>query len=613
MVLDADKPVGLFMGLESSSYEYIAWVIAPYRQDFKVEIGNMLLINSAGEEIVARVMDYAPRGEFVSPMGEKWLNDIASQDAIDALGSDIKKSKISYRVRIKVLGSMRDGNFSPGLKRIPQTTSRVRLPSADKTRSIIQKAMEEQSGGVEIGKYDYDRNIGILFDQSELNSKRTFIFARAGFGKSNLMKVICSRWKKENGGLLVFDPEGEYAITDRKGRPGVMDGRAAILFTNQKVDGRITNVYPNIKLNFSELPPRMIIPLLVTPKKHDNVFFGKLMAMQPKNWPRLVEILHRDGWGADSTEVSDIVLGDRAKQSAEDMRPILNNLVNPMQVLHDPDSKMVSMVKNALREGHVVIFDISRVDAQTARFVSSIIVQSIFNDNKDNFIKYSGRELTKATFVLEEAHTVLSGPSDAPSAFVSLAKEGRKYGLGGIFITQQPGSIPTEIVSQGDNFFVFHLLSKTDLNSLSKSNAHYSDDIITQILNEPVPGKSYMWTSRQPFVIPIRVTNFEKSGLAKPDQNVSVQEKEPILDSIKQQILNEENDPIRKSIAEKFTEVEAKNPNVETNHKTISLFRMLNEHEKKYLEERSKLQRNVNGEGYFAVTFPFYQSLVDNA
>ena len=260
----------------------------------------------------------------------------------------------------------------------------------------------------------------------------------------------------------------------------------------------------------------MVVPLIVTPEKHNTVFFAKLMAMDRPSWPRLVDLLHREGWNADPAEVNRIVLragSSGGPPSEVDTKPILNNLVNPIQKIHDANSRLVAIIERALRLGHVTIFDISRIDAQTARFVSSIIVKRIFNVNKDNFIKRGGDGLIKATFVLEEAHTVLSGPQHAPSAFVDLAKEGRKYGLGGIFITQQPGSIPAEIISQGDNFFVFHLLSKTDLNSLSRANAHYSDDIITQILNEPIRGKSYMWTSHQPFVIPVRNSRLWGSGL----------------------------------------------------------------------------------------------------
>ena len=605
-----DNVIGIFMGLESSSNEYTAWLIAPYRPDFAIEIGSLLLIQKISDNIVTRVMDYTPRGEFTSSMGEKWLNEIASQGAIDAVGQDIKKSKVSYKVRVKVLGSLSKDGFVPGLRRIPQITSKVRHPDRQELKCIIERAMTEQESGVHIGDYDLDDSIGISFDQSELNSKRTFIFARAGYGKSNLMKVICSEWKPENGGLLVFDQEGEYAITDRKKRPGIMDKRGAILATNQVMPPGLQNVYPRIKLNLTELPHQLIIPILVDPSKDSKMFFGKLMAMDNSSWPKLVKLLKDKGWGADHDEIKKIVLGidqDQISNRGEDveMKAIVSNLVPPIRTLHDEKSNLIRIIKNALIEGHVFILDISRLDSRTAKFTSSLIVEHIFNENRENFIKYGGNALIKATFVLEEAHNVLSGSQHAPSTFTELAKEGRKYSLGGIFITQQPGSIPPEIVSQGDNFFVFHLLSKTDLNSLSKANAHYSDDIITQILSEPIRGKSYMWTSHQPFVIPVKVVNFEGEDMTKPDQSTDVQARHPILDEIKKQILDDDNDPTLASIRTKFLEVERME--IEKRRKTTTLYNRLDDKEKEYLTSRNYIQE-YDGTP-FAVTFAFYEKM----
>ena len=604
-----DNVIGIFMGLESSSNEYIAWLIAPYRPDFEIKIGSLLLIQKISDNIVARVMDYTPRGEFISSMGEKWLNEIASQGAIDAVGQDIKKSKVSYRVRVKVLGSMSRDGFAPGLKSIPQITSKVRHPDKQELKRIIERAMTEQESGVHIGNYDLDDSIGINFDQSELNSRRTFIFARAGYGKSNLMKVICSEWKLENGGLLVFDQEGEYAVTDKKGRPGIMDKRDAILATNQRMAPDLRNVYPTLRLNLGDFPHQMVLPILISPEKHQSVFFAKLMAMENARWPELVDLLKSDGWGVDYNRLREIVLGPRAQAQDNrvevELRAIPNNLVHPIRSIHDGNSDLVRVIKNALKKGHVVILDISRIDTQTARFISSLIVENIFNENQDNFTKHGGSDLIKATFVLEEAHTVLSDQQKTPSAFVKLAKEGRKYGLGGIFITQQPGSIPTEIVSQGDNFFVFHLLSKTDLNSLSKSNAHYSNDIITQILSEPVRGKSYMWTSHQPFVIPVKVVNFEDKDMTKPNHSVSVQTEHPILDEIKKQILEEDNDPTFMSICTKFLEVERMS--IPDKDKTVNLYERLDDNEKQYLVRKGHIQA-YEGKP-FAVTYPFFHQL----
>ena len=607
-----DDIIGIFVGLESSSNEYVAELISPYKPDFALDLGSLILIPGAREDLVARVMDYYPRGEFMSFMGEKWLNEIAAQGAIDQVGSDIKRAKISYKVRIKILGSLYEGVFVPGLKRIPHITSKVSMPDEAALKEIINKALEEQREGMEIGKYALDGKIPINFQLAELNAKRTFVFARAGYGKSNLMKVMASGWKKENGGLLIFDPEGEYAVTDRKGRPGIMDKRPALLVTNQRVDSGLNNVHRNVKLNLADLPHRLIVPLLVTPAKHETVFFAKLMAMEPQNWRSLIDLIFSKGWGAGHKEVHRTVLGaDDTTTNEVDVKPILNNLVNPIRQLHDPNSDTVRIITSALRDGEVVIFDISRIDSQTARWVSSIMIKKIFDDNKNNFIKFGGDQLIRATFVLEEAHTVLSATGSAPSAFVDLAKEGRKYGLGGIFITQQPGSIPREIISQGDNFFVFHLLSRGDLSALSNANAHYSDDIITQVLNEPVRGKSYMWTSHQPFVIPISVKNFEDPEFAEPGQNTQVQKGKNILEQIKSSIVQEMDNPIRLRVLDKVSKIESE-PRLEQKDKTVRLFRDLTGEEISYLENDHGIQRNRDNES-FAVSFPYYRKLADEA
>src|SRR5205085_7336209 len=96
--------------------------------------------------------------------------------------------------------------------------------------------------------------------------------------------------------------------------------------------------------------------------------------------------------------------------------------------------------------------------------------------------------------------------------YITWVKEGRKYDLGAVLITQQPGSIPVEILSQGDNWFIFHLLAAADLYSLSKANAHFSEDLLSALLNEPIAGQGVFWSSvgGKPYPVAIRVLSFEK-------------------------------------------------------------------------------------------------------
>ena len=114
---------------------------------------------------------------------------------------------------------------------------------------------------------------------------------------------------------------------------------------------------------------------------------------------------------------------------------------------------------------------------------------------REQFTKKDSRSIPVIT-VVEEAQSVLgisAGQGEGP--FVAWVKEGRKYDLGAVLITQQPGSIPQEILSQGDNWFVFHLLSEGDLRAVKKANAHFSDDLLSSLLNEPIPGHGVFWSS----------------------------------------------------------------------------------------------------------------------
>ena len=69
-----------------------------------------------------------------------------------------------------------------------------------------------------------------------------------------------------------------------------------------------------------------------------------------------------------------------------------------------------------------------------------------------------------------------------------------------------------EILSQSDTTFAFHVISKADLRALQSANAQFSDDILTALLNEPIEGQGYFWTSasnpKLSYPISVRVFDF---------------------------------------------------------------------------------------------------------
>lgn len=613
MKTDLGEVIGIFVGLDSSTYEYLASIIAPYQPQYAPTMGGFMLIDNINEYIVARVMDYIPQGEMVSYMGRKWLSEVALTP--DLIGQDIKTQKVSYQVKIKLLGRLNKNTneFTPGIKNIPHITSQVIQPNTDIIRSICNQALSEMTDGISIGKYWVDNEIDIQFKLEQLIAKRTFIFARAGYGKSNLMKLLASKWKKDYGSLIIFDPEGEYSVTDKNGRPGIMDQIPAILITNRrKIKDELNyNVYDSLKFDLREFHPAFIIPILVVESKHELIFFQKLMGLDQNQWNELVSYLFENKWNVDHIEIAKIM---RLGGDITSIQPILNNLVPPIQKLHDPNSKLLKIVEQSVIGGFPVIIDISLMNSRSALQLSSTIISYFFNKNQTRFT--GGREdLFKITFVVEEAQSVIGNTTNV-GKFIELAKEGRKYQLGGIFITQQPGAISKDILSQGDNFFVFHLLSKTDLKALQDTNAHFSKDILTQILNEPIKGKAYMWTSNQPFVLPVKTLNFEE--IAKPNMAKEIQSTTDLLNSVYSEITTFTD--VEKEICEKtFEIINDMGLNIDDRNLIFSesakkeickgIYRKLNKSEWNFLDSNDGIAY-YNGQA-FSVSYKYFDKLYE--
>ena len=154
-----------------------------------------------------------------------------------------------------------------------------------------------------------------------------------------------------------------------------------------------------------------------------------------------------------------------------------------VRTLHDPGSHLMDMLMTALAEGKLCVVDVSQLRGGQALILSGLILRRIFDRNQQEFTSADPKTIPTIA-VVEEAQSVLNENATSAEPYITWVKEGRKYDLGALLVTQQPGSIPVEILSQGDNWFIFHLLSAADLNSLSKANAHFSTDLLNRPAKE---------------------------------------------------------------------------------------------------------------------------------
>ena len=544
-------PIGFFKGFSESGLEFKAEIVSPYHSEYRPVLGSFILVFVDKQNLIlGRITKFNPVGIMTGIEGDEYLADLARMRKQD-IPEDLKESKLRYNLSIKLLGGIEyDYNnsrfiFHPSIRKLPHLGAPVKEPSIQLLKFICslgsQKINDSESKSVTIGHYTlgeqvYDgegsfEDLPIQFDIEKLVAKRSFVFARAGYGKSILIKLLVTKLyeNEQNVGMLIFDPEGEYAFPV-KGNPALADipelADKLVVFTNRKypsLDEKYRKMIAGkVNLNLTELRSADIVDQCVVEEKQENIFALRLKGMRGDKWTSLIEKLEKDDYGLEDSEIADL-LHLNLKNDTAIISAIKNNMVPIIRSLHDKNSRMIEGIKHHLKKGHIVVIDISLLATGTSNEICGIILNEIFNENQRTFSSGEEGQMIKTIVTIEEAQTVLSPKMKETSPFVRWAKEGRKYGLGAILITQQPGAIANELLSQGDNFFAFHLLSEGDLKALQRANAHFSADILANILNEPIKGNAYFWSAPdQPFVLPVRITNFNEYARTKKAPKIPV-------------------------------------------------------------------------------------------
>ncbi len=552
---------GIFRGFSEGGLEFHADIILPYSNNFQNTPmhGQFLLVQLETEDegVLGRITSISSEGRLTSSAGEDYA--IRAVEENRPVAENLREQYLKYRVDIRVLGVIRIVNdkieFAASHRRLPHVGSKVAFLGEELLKEVAGHNVDGADiGHLAMGEFIFsgtDQRLEVKpwmqvknpmvvpkFAAKNLVARRSFVFARAGFGKSNLVKLLFSNLYKETptvekrGGRLVpvgsiiFDPDGEYYWPDDKGRPGLCDVPElldkVVVFTPKQgpSDFYGSFVAGSIKLDIRRLRPGDVISIALPPEKQDQQNVRKLKQLNDRNWIRLIDEIFRNRNSADEDLLKEL-LGLNNNQEAE-MLAARANMTAIVSQLHDPSSQLIDKLLMALRNGKICVVDISQMRGSAGLILSGIILQKIFDHNQNEFTKKEPQTIPTIA-VLEEAQSVLGhGSSGGEGPYVSWVKEGRKYDLGAMLITQQPGSIQNEILSQGDNWFIFHLLSSADLVSVKKANAHFSDDLLSSLLNEPIPGHGIFWSSVEgkSYPIPIRVLSFESAvKTCDPDYN----------------------------------------------------------------------------------------------
>jgi DNA helicase HerA-like ATPase len=482
-VIDQGKTTYRIVSKSVREYQFII----PYNlsDNERVEVGQIFSVHDGGLTFLARVKDIVHDSNYEG----KWDTTLKGTQFFD-------QDQIFNRIIAEPLGCVINGGFRKA-RTIPTKFSEVRKATKGEFKFLIQVMGDIEIGYLRSGSKIVE-GIPVKLHSSAMDHHMG-VFATTGMGKSNFMKVFSASCMKlaASGksvfGLLIVDPHGEYLkgkgpvkglMHLKKYREGLAcystDKRNASDPGVEEMAISTKEIRPSDVRVLYDWSPAQLDALEAIPRVFDAGWFE--------------EIQTREGVGKliseDFNENTVKVISRRMKTVKE-----RNGYIDEVR-------SSIPNIISRIEEGKVVLIDVPRMSDRSELFLLSVLSRCIMDRYKEDAPE--GRK--NCLITIEEAQRVL-GQGNI-SRFESIAREGRKFGVGLCAITQQPKLIDKQLLSQFNTLVVMGLGDKNDRAQIEESAKQdlSSMDVEIQTLEK---GEAIVSTLNIPFPVPVRIHKYE--------------------------------------------------------------------------------------------------------
>ena len=506
---------------------YLGHIIRVDSGTIEVEVSND--IPSAAPIINGRLYKIGQIGTFVKiPIGNITIYGIVSSVGNTPSKTDESNLKYTFGSRfltVQLVGEkIGEDDFEKGIGTYPTINDEVHIVIEKDLFDIYGK---KDAGSVEIGKHSSSENLSVYADLHRLVLRHCAILGSTGSGKSNttvsLLKAILNDYQGSR--IILVDPHGEYSSAFPNAKVFKINDVTNPLFIpfwlmnfdelayflvgakstdDQKPDYRaFRDLVTNFRKENCTLKSGKVDPVFIT--ADSPIPFSARKLWYEMNW-----------WlnGTFSTSNKD----DQTKATAQEIKsgncenlipaqftPYPTNNTAPFKSKHQDyysyEKKILSRLKdsrydflfnpgeykdaNSPKDLHnllnewigsdkkLVILDLSGVPFEVLDITVGLITRFIYDSmfwGRNEIYTGKNRPLLLA---YEEAHNYLNksdNNSYSKNAVEKIFKEGRKFGLGALVISQRPSEISETILAQVGTFIALRLTNSSD-QSIVKNSA----------------------------------------------------------------------------------------------------------------------------------------------
>jgi hypothetical protein len=349
-----------------------------------------------------------------------------------------------------------------------------------------------------------DLGIELNLPGEKVFSHHLLVPATTGRGKSNLVKIMMwSVIDKDYCGLLVLDPHDEYYGRKDFGMKDHPQGDEKVIYYSlNPPPGAAT-----LKINVEKLKPWHfdgVIDFSTAQKEATYAFYKK----HGEDWIRQILTSESDSYPTGIKEESVGVVARKLSIlgiSAGDAGELECSGIFSTEA----GKTTIDEIAKDLQEAKTVIIDTSSVSGESELLVGSMVVSEVFSKYKK--FKKSGELATKpvVSVVIEEAPRVLGKEvlKAGPNIFSTIAREGRKFRVGLLAITQIPSEIPRQVLANMNTKLVLGLEMEPERKSIIESASQDLSKDSRSIASLDI-GEALVTSNFTKFAIPISVPYF---------------------------------------------------------------------------------------------------------
>lgn len=461
------------------------------RSGTKLEIGELLICGGSDDKQLLQVTDLA-LGSQLSSHSIELISGMQLEDNrnLELMDRDLRMYQVAT-----VKSLLHIGATAKRSKVIPDYFTDVR-----EVKVGDLSFLEEPKDSLFVGKLRSGSkvlDVSCFLRGRDVLSHHVLIPATTGKGKSNLTSVLL--WdlvSKEYAGILVIDPHDEY--NDRlKNHPST---EKVVYYTPKASAGD-----RSLKINIDLLRP--------------SHFQGVVEWSTPQY--DLIQIAFKQ-WG--SNWIAGLVGCEEMRGVHEATLSVVKRRLRSLLGISIVNGELscsgifstqagestIHDILRSLSTGCVVIVNTSQVGGRVELLLSMLLAGSVFDYYKQCKLEGTLRDKPLISIILEEAPRVLGKQvlENGPNIYSTIAREGRKFQVGLVAITQLPSLIPREVLANMNTKIILGIEMAPERAAIIDSAAQDLSDDNRNIASLD-RGEAIISSNFSAFALPVKIPLFE--------------------------------------------------------------------------------------------------------